>query len=361
MHQDHEFPVDQLDESVNRCANIWSSLRGARVFVTGGTGLLGRWIVATLLRGNETHALDLRVVCLTRSPERFTEACPTLCQNASLTLVAGDIRSFELPSGKFTHLIHAAADTSAEADSDPLLLFDSIVSGTQRVLDFARVSGIHDAVFTSSGAVYGQQPIDMERIPETYLGAGPTNDPRSTYGTAKRAAEQLFTIYHNSYGISTKIARCFAFAGPHMSFDGHFAIGNFIRDAVRGDKIVVKGDGTPLRSFLYPADTAAWLLTILVNGQAGGIYNVGSDEAVTIAELAERVSRLVPSAQSFEILGKPDPSAHRSRYIPDISKAREKLRLDVWTDLDETIRRTAGWYAGRPTLARSSFSGERNL
>ncbi len=240
-------------------------------------------------------------------------------------------------------MIHAATDTSVAADNNPLVLLDSIVEGTKRVLKFAHLAGIRKVLFTSSGAIYGPQPNDLEKISEGYGGACSTTDWRSVYGQGKRLAEQLMTTYFHEFGIETKIARCFAFAGPGMALNAHFAIGNFIRDAVEGDSIIVKGDGQPSRSYMYAADAAIWLIRLLEGGQAGEAYNVGSDQAYTLAEIAKKVAEEINPRATVSILGK-ENSGFRSQYIPDISKA-EHLGVAVWTDLSKTIARTAEWYS----------------
>jgi dTDP-glucose 4,6-dehydratase len=143
------------------------------------------------------------------------------------------------------------------------------------------------------------------------------------------------------------IARLFAFAGPHLPLDLNFAIGNFVRDALKGGPIQIAGDGTPKRSYLYAADLAVWLWTILLRGQPARPYNVGSDEEVNIAELAELVLRNAAPGTSIEIAQSPKPGVPPARYVPCVNRAREELGLRVRIPLDEAIRRMFDWYRVR--------------
>lgn len=341
---------EDLDEALHRGETLWPELRGASLFLTGATGFLGRWMLALLLRAEDRLGLGLTVTCLSRDPGRFREECPTLADHPAVSWCEGDVRFFNYPHGRFTHVIHAAAGTSIEADSRPLELIDIITDGTRRVLGFARAAGVSRVLFLSSGAIYGALPDGCDSFVETHDGACSTTDHRAIYGQAKRLAEQLCTAYTYSYGIETVIARGFAFVGPHMPLDGHFAIGNFIADAVAERTIEVKGTGAPIRSYLYAADAAVWLLAALVRGRPGAAYNVGSPHPVSIAELARRIGDLLGG--KADILGKSDPAAPRRRYLPDTGLAQAELSVEAWTDLDEAIRRTARWAAERPAADR---------
>lgn len=353
----HEVSISasELDQVIAWSEDIWPDMVGARLLITGATGFLGRWVLASVLRANSVKNLALKVVCLSRKPEQFLKECPDLALDSAVTLVKSDVRAADLLGQNFTHVIHAAADTSLAADANHLELSDTIVSGTQQILSLAEKAGCGKVLFLSSGAVYGSQPTHLQSIDEDYIGACKTTTLAATYGQSKRMAEQLCTIYRHSSDMEIKIARCFAFVGPHMSLNGHFAIGNFIEDAVKQRTIVVKGDGSPIRSYLYAADAAAWFLRILVNGGNGAIYNVGSDHPVTILGLAKLVAQSIPSAQGLIVESGPGMMTNeRNCYVPNVEKAKSELQVRVWTDLSEAIGRTADW--ARQTSARQISS-----
>jgi nucleoside-diphosphate-sugar epimerase len=227
---------------------------------------------------------------------------------------------------------------------EPQEMFETIVDGTRRVLQFAAASGCRKLLFVSSGAVYGKQPPELTHIPEDYLGAPDPLDPASAYGEGKRAAEMLCVVAGKKHGFEIKIARCFAFVGPHLPLDAHFAIGNFIRDALAGSPIRVNGDGTPLRSYLYAADLAVWLWTLLFAGTAGKAYNVGSDQAVSIADLSRTIADLISLGAQVEIARQSTPGAPVAIYVPSTDRARLELNLHSFVDLESAIRRSITWH-----------------
>jgi len=336
--------ANDLDAISRATAPLWRLLANSRIFITGGTGFFGKWLLFALDRANREGA-GIKITVLSRNPRSFLRQYPELADATGINLLEGDVRSFRFPEGEFTHVIHGATDANASLNSEnPLLMFDTIVQGTRRVLDFAVQCRAKHFLMISSGAVYGRQPRNLPRLPEHYTGGADIADPLSAYAEAKRAAELLAQLYLHQKELPVIIARCFAFVGPFLNLDIHFAIGNFIRDGLAGGPIVVKGDGTTIRSYMYAADLVVWLLTILLKGQNGAAYNVGSDEEISIAGLAEEVSRAFPQAPEVIIAGKTSPGVAPDRYVPDISLARAELGLEVHGSLAEAIKRTVMWH-----------------
>ena len=334
--------ASDLDHVLAHTPGIWGELRGARLLVTGGTGFFGCWLVESFLWAVDTLSLDATMTVLTRSPEAFREKAPHLAAHGAIRLLRGDVCSFEYPEGRFSHVIHAASNASPELCRErPLAVVDTLVDGTRRVLDFAVTAGARRFLLTSSGAVYGPQPSGLTHLPETWDGAPDPAGPTYAYAEGKRIAEMLAMFYQQTYGLECLIARCFAFVGPYMPLDAHFAIGNFIGDCVNGRDIQIHGDGTPHRSYLYAADLAIWLWTILVHGAPCRPYNVGSERSVTIAELAATIAAALRPGTRIRVASKAEPGAPVERYVPETRRARAEMGLRQHIYLEDAIGRTA--------------------
>lgn len=332
---------DDLVHVFDMVGPLWENFRGQRIFITGGTGFFGKWLLESLLYANLQLDLGCRITVLSRNPAVFAKKNPHLSIPELVSFVTGDVRDFIYPAGQYKFVIHAATDIVAPTNS--LDLFSSCVDGTRHVLDFARLSGCADFLLISSGAVYGRQPEDVDAIAENYAGAPDPLKTKSAYGEGKRCAEWLANAYGEEHHFNIKIARCFAFVGPHLPRDKHYAIGNFIRDALADKEIDIEGDGTPYRSYLYAADLAVWLWTILLRGSSGAAYNVGGNEAITLAELAQRVTRLAGSNKKITVKTRRNPFKAGDRYVPDVQKAEHELGLQTWIALDDAILRTLKW------------------
>lgn len=336
-----KLPQPDLHHILEKTTTLWGDIRGARLFITGGTGFFGTWLLESFLYANNILDLKASASILTRQPESFRANFPHLTKDPAIRLIPGDVRNFDLPQEQYTHIIHAATEASAILNAEnPLLMLDTIVEGTRRVLEFAIQSQAQRLLFTSSGAVYGKQPGTISHIPEEYNGAPDPLDPSSAYATGKRTAEHLCALFAKQYGLNVTIARCFAFVGPRLPLNAHFAIGNFIRDALNDDPIIIKGDGTPYRSYLYAADLAIWLWTILLRGEANRSYNVGSETALTIAETARLTAQCTNSRYPVIIQKESTPGKAPEQYVPAIQRAKIELGLQTWVKLDDGIKRT---------------------
>ena len=338
--------LDVLPGDLQRCHDLlglesWRQLTGKRIFITGGTGFVGKWMLATLLDADRRLQLGCQVTVLSRDPATFHRAMPKLA--ACVHWVTGNVRDFQLPEERFDILIHAATDVVA--DSSPETTFSTCLDGTRQVLALAKRCGASELLLVSSGAVYGSLPNGMMHVPETHLG-GP--DPllvSSAYGEGKRVSEWLVSAAANDR-LQVKIARVFALVGPHLPLDKHFAIGNFLRAALKGEEIVIQGDGTPYRSYLYAADMAAWLWAVLLRGTTCKAYNVGSEESLSIAQLAHRVCKVMQVEPHIRVLKTARPDVVPQHYVPDTTRARQELKLPPGLPLDEAISRTAHWHSG---------------
>jgi dTDP-glucose 4,6-dehydratase len=339
------LPHQDLELILHETAPLWDELRNQHLFLTGGTGFFGAWLTESFLHINRALSLNARLTVLTRDPVVFLRKCPHLAHDPAATFLQGDVRTFAFPSGDFTHVIHAATEASAkQAAEEPLEMLTTILDGTTRVLKFAATHNTQKLLLTSSGAVYGKQPPAISHVPEDYLGGPDPTDPASVYAEGKRISEQMCALQAQASSLEIKIARCFAFVGPHLPLDAHFAIGNFIRDVLRGGPINIGGDGTPLRSYLYAADLAIWLWTILFRAPSMQPFNVGSEGAVSISALAHTIVATLDPSIAIHIAKSPTPGSLPAQYVPSTRQASQQLHLKQTVPLDEAIRRTAAWH-----------------
>lgn len=334
--------ANDLNHIFDKTASLWSELLDQQIFITGGTGFFGCWLLESFLWMNQTLGLNAKATILTRNINNFANKYPHLYEQSSLKFCEGDVRSFEFPNEHFSHIIHAATDT--HANQNPLALLTTLSQGTEHLFEFAKHCGAKKFLLTSSGAVYGKQPEHLSHLPENYPSQLQLLDAKSTYALGKCVAEHLSYLHAKHSSLEIKIARCFAFVGPYLPLDGHYAIGNFINDALNGRTIEVKGNGSPFRSYLYAADLAIWLWTILFCGKSLYPYNVGSDEAYTISDIAKIVANSFAKKPAIHILQEKNPLAAAERYVPNINRAREELKLSPYKQLIEAVRLTTEWH-----------------
>lgn len=334
-----DFPlVEYLSETLSArlMAYPLPELHGKKLFFTGATGFMGYWLLLAIRCLNREGA-DIRVHALSRNPDDFLARHPECRDMSWLSWTRGDARNYAMPDQRFDAVLHGAADTSPQAAANTEDLRDSIVGGTRRVLDHAAASGAKRILLLSSGAVYGEQPADLAHIDESFAFRDtPVDAKPDGYLTGKRIMETL--AFAAGGKIEPVVARCFAFIG--YGLPEHLAVGQFIRDAEESAAITVHGDGRPVRSFLYAADLAVWLLALLARGAARQAYNVGSAEAMSLAETAATVRNVLAPEKQVLIQGTRANSV-RQRYVPDIGKAERELGLRVWTQFPEAVRLTA--------------------
>ncbi len=325
--------------------DLLSDLRGDCLLVTGGTGFVGTWMAEMVAYLNDFHGFEMQLILASDHAYEFANRAPHLANRSDVSLLEQDARAMqELPS-QVNWIVHAAGTPDNRIhSSDPLRTFQVIVQGTNAVLAGAtRLPNLKRFLNLSSGLVYGAQPLTLDAMPETFCGTHSANLVAGLYAEAKRAAETLCAAYRTQHRLSIVNARPFAFVGPYQLLNRPWAINNFIRDAILGVPIRIMGDGETVRSYMYPSDMTWWFLHILVRGENGQNYNVGSSHGVTLNELAEKIASNVAKSPKIMLKTAGDAHLRRSRFIPDTSLAENNLKLSIQVDLTTALSRTISW------------------
>ncbi len=327
---------DEFQAILARSPGQWSRLKGARLFVTGGTGFFGRWILSLFVRANDELDCRATAIVLTRDVGRARQQLGPLAEHDAIVLHEGNVVDFAEPTGQFDYVLQMAGEPHGPRyESNPVALAAEMVAGTRRVLQFAAATRAARCLFISSGAVYGPQS-DRECIDEDTPPRPEPSASRRAYAEAKRIGEEIAL----ASGVPTIIARPFAFIGPGLPLDSSFAASQFLSDGLAGRPIRVQ-HGNVVRSYLDAADLAEWLWTILMRGQPGRAYNVGSDVPTTLSQLAHTV------AEQCGANVKIDDESIAERYVASTKRASEELNLSQTINLLTAVKRTVSWHRQR--------------
>jgi nucleoside-diphosphate-sugar epimerase len=299
------FDLDRLDRKT--------------IFITGGTGFFGVWLLSFFEYINIRY--NTQIIVLSRNPKRFLLKYPQFSNAKWLSWIVGDIVNCQGLDINCQYIIHAATSTSIEEHNKYSEMFNTIVTGSSNVLAIAKRNNVENILLISSGAVYGPQPLSIRNISEEHRISCSTQKVESTYGEGKRCMEMLGSICQFEQDINVNYARCFTFMGPGLPTDGHFAFGNFINDSISKNFINIQSDGSAVRSYLHGADLTVWLLTVMINGKCNEAYNVGSDQRISIKELAFQVKKLIAPNINIKISKETSNSpTNYSVYVPAIDK-----------------------------------------
>jgi nucleoside-diphosphate-sugar epimerase len=322
-------------------------MNGSRLLLTGATGFVGTHLLESVRHARARTGADVRVVAAARNPASLRGRLPWIRDAAWLEVVPGDVLRFVPPPGALDLAIHAANTASPrEIADDPEGVSRMVVEGSVRVFSAAADRGAKRFLQLSSGSVSGAHFTPSPPIVEDDPGEPQGALPADRLARAKRDAERgLLASAGRPEAPAVVFARGFALCGPWLPLDSAFAFGNFLGAATRGEPVLVSGDGTPVRSYLYSGDMVTWLWTLLLRGAGGRAYNVGSARAVTIGELAQRVAALLGGR--VQVAGTPARDAPAHWHVPDVSRARTELGLEETVPLDEAVVRTARWWAER--------------
>jgi UDP-glucuronate decarboxylase len=346
------------EQLFNKATPYLRRLEGCSILLTGMTGFFGSALLDLIVRYMSMNDNPATVYILTRDSEAFIRNNFALSKNKFLKIIEGDVKNFKTPRGNVDYVIHGASTSNSDKyrGLSQLERYDVLLSGSRHILDRCVHLGVKKILFISSGAVYGGASEHSGLIDETCkIAPDVILDEESCYSEGKRAAELMHILFAKEYGFDVTIARCFSFCGPRIPLDLNYAIGNFIKDALEKKPIKIHGDGTPVRAYMYTYDLSIWLLALLLEGKNCEAYNVGSEEVVTIKELAQLVVAASQSNLSINTLSAFMDEGNRftaagNFYAPNVKKAKQELGLEVWTSIDKTIRLTMNHVLSNGTL-----------
>jgi len=319
-------------------AEVLDALEGVHLVITGASGFVGTALLEDLNRRLPVGHLR-RLTCISRKQPslHYQEAI----RNLNVQWLPLDIRHGMkgVPAAEF--VIHAATTSSATAQAeDPLALIKGIVDGSIAVVDWAKSTNcLPRVLFTSSGAIYGIPVAAGAKFRETDPGNVESFSNSNAYAESKRLAETVFAVAATLGIVEPVIARLFSFIGPHIPCNGHFAVGNFLGNAVQGKPVVIEGTGRPRRSYLYETDMAAWILRALTVPSVPNFpLNVGSRQAVSIWEVGKLISE--QAGVGLDVKGDLAADGLRLDYVPDTTATEEFLGVTMATSLTRSVERS---------------------
>ena len=343
------LPQSDLEYAILATKEFFQKAQNEHFFLTGCTSFFGKWLIESLLWANSLSSLNTTITVLSRAPELFLNAMPHLKDVKGLYFVKGDIASLannHINSNNISYIIHAANLLNDRTTEWPQKHMETAVVGIKNIMELAKRCNCKGVLFTSSGGVYRNDFAPIRNGKAFLEGQNMAFDMLCepyVYGITKRFIESYATAIGTASGIRTILARCFSFVGPYMPLHSSQALGNFICDVLAGQDVCIKGDGTPIRTYMYGADLVVWLLTLLFKGQHGVPYNVGSKEPISIKQAAEEIVSASELSLAVKILGQPIVGNAPDCYIPDVSRAENAFNLSCKFSFSESITRTLCW------------------
>ena len=328
---------------------IYDGVRNKKILLTGATGMIGKELISLLL--DDYGELETSIVAMGRSEEKARERLGDWFGNPHFSFVEHDIN---MPLGEkaekighVDYVIHGASTTHPVAyATEPVETITVNVMGLHELLEYAKNFQAERFIFLSSVEVYGENRGDTDKFREDYCGYIDCNTMRAGYPESKRLGEALCQAYRRQYGMDIVIPRLCRVYGPTMLSSDSKAIAQFIKKAQAGEDIVLKSAGNQLYSYCYARDAAEGILTVLVNGIDGEVYNISDKNSeITLKELAELIAEIAGTKVAFEIPDSTEQAGYSkaTKAVLDAEKI-EQLGWQAKVGMREGMGRMIGKY-----------------
>ena len=338
--------TDIVKQDIRRVSEYslnWGKLEGKTVFVTGATGFIGSYIVCALMERVRTYGADIHVVAMVRSVARAEAKFADYADLGRIDYVEGDVMEPVDTDISADYIIHCASNAAPDLYAkDPVGTMQINFFGTTHVLDYAKRCGCRKFLYVSTIEVYGKTE-NLETIGEEDFGYISSSNVRSCYPESKKCCENLTICYGQQYDLPVCVGRLSYIYGAGMSKTDSKVCAMFARQVAAGKDIVLKSDGRQLRSYTYVSDAVTGLLTVLLEGENGGCYNIASSASrITIADMAHRSCELFPEKGAKVVFDLPGDYEKRSfSFIANAVMDSGRLEGLGWhscVSLDEGLR-----------------------
>ncbi len=324
----------------------WERLQGKALVICGASGLIGSFLIHTIMYRNHNHGQNCKVYALGRNADKARKAFRQYWDSSLFQFVPHDMNQpliLDVPE-KIAFVIHLASNTHPLAyANDPIGTISTNIFGTYHLLEFAAEKGAERFAFASSNEIYGENRGDGELFDEHYCGYIDCNTMRAGYPESKRCSEALCQAFRKQKNLDVVIPRFTRSYGPTMLMTDTKAISQFIRKGIAGEDIVLKSAGTQYYSYTYVADAVSGLLTVLFLGENGGAYNIadlGGD--IMLKDLAAMIAQFRGKKVVFEIPDEVERSGYSTATKARLSgeklkKLGWKMRYDIQSGIERTL------------------------
>jgi dTDP-glucose 4,6-dehydratase len=327
-HLSIPYPEEDMEFILRKTGDHLKNLDGSSILLTGGTGFVGSWMLQFLTYASANLRIDISLDVVTRhSDSIFNKQYP------SVRFIQHDLRlPLDFDDKDYSHVMFASTPSSPTTGGlDADLVLRSSISGTRNLLELLEKRNRSVKYLnTSSGAV------------KKVRGPGLNQDHsiNDVYATAKYEVEKLLVEASNNSKIKFCSPRLYSFAGPGIALDAHFAIGNFIQNAMAGKDVILKGSPETVRSYLHPIDMTIQLLDCWLGESSLPFPDIGSFNKIKLFDLAHFVSSTLGNGKVIIL----DNSQLPSVYVPDLLTPSLNHQ---YISLEETIERWFLWLSLR--------------
>jgi len=325
---------NSINTVINKSYIDWAELKGKTILLSGATGMIGTCLIDTIEKRNEKFYDNIKIIALGRDKEKAQKRLKLTARTEFLEFIEQDVNIPFNVSSKVDYVIHAASNTHPiQYATEPVETIKTNIFGLNNMLEIAR-SHKAKLVFLSSVEVYGQNRGDAEFFDENYCGYIDCNTLRAGYPESKRLGEALCQAYIEKYGVDVLIARLSRVYGVTMQEDDSKVMAQFINNAVNGEDIVLKSEGTQKFGYINVLDAVTGVLTVMLSGEVGQAYNIEDENSqVLLKDLAKYIAELNNVNVKFEIPGEVEKKGY-SRATKALMNTDKIKRLGWSAEID---------------------------